>query len=222
MMTAATCGTGALLRSDVAACITHLRAFAIMLVGDRPRADDLVRQTIEQTFTALNRPPAGVDLKIQTFAFLHGLHFGSLRPSIEESAQQDESPPNKKNGFESDELLRIFGRLRDERREASILTIASGLSYQRAAEVCGCRIAVIKSRVSEAWLDISLALQRRRQIRQPHIFRFNTSCNSGASPHRPTQQNALLVLPSASSLWRLEEDDPRIDGQVGCREPQDP
>ena len=92
------------------------------------------------------------------FAVLHGLHYGALRPVTEGSAQQRESPSSKKEGLESDDLLRVFGRLRDERREALILTIASGLSYQQAAEVCGCRIAVVKSRVLEAWLEITRAL----------------------------------------------------------------
>jgi hypothetical protein len=40
-----------------------------------------------------------------------------------------------------------------------ILTIASGLSDQQAAEVCECQIAVIESRVSDAWLEISRALR---------------------------------------------------------------
>lgn len=39
----------ALTRSDVLACIPDLRAFAAMLAGGRRRADDLVRDTIEQT-----------------------------------------------------------------------------------------------------------------------------------------------------------------------------
>jgi RNA polymerase sigma-70 factor (ECF subfamily) len=156
--TMATCGTGALMRSDVLACIAHLRAFAIMLAGDHRRADDLVCDTIEQTFTEVNRLPTGVDLKVQMFAVLHGLHYGALPSSTEGSARQRESPSSKEEGLESDQLLRVFGRLRDERREALILTIASGLSYQQAAEVCGCRIAVIKSRVVEAWLEISRAL----------------------------------------------------------------
>jgi RNA polymerase sigma-70 factor (ECF subfamily) len=158
MTMATTCGTGALIRSDVVACLTYLRAFAIMLVGDRWRADDLVCDTIEQTFTEVNRLPTGVNLKIQMFAVLHGLHFGALRSSTEESAQRRESPSRNKDGPESDELLRIFGGLRDERREVLILTTASGLSYQQAAEVCGCRTAVIKSRVLEAWLELSQAL----------------------------------------------------------------
>ncbi len=95
MTSAAICGTGALIRSDVLACIAHLRAFAIMLAGDRRRADDLVRDTIEQTFNELDRIPTGVNLKVQMFAVLHGLHFGALRSSTEESAQQRESLSSK-------------------------------------------------------------------------------------------------------------------------------
>jgi RNA polymerase sigma-70 factor, ECF subfamily len=158
MTRAAICEPYTPMRSDILACIAHLRAFAIMLAGDRRHADDLVCDTIEQTFTAVNPPPIGVDLKVQMFAVLHGLHYGALRPVTEGSAQQRESPSSKKEGLESDDLLRVFGHLRDERREALILTIASGLSYQQAAEVCGCRIAVVKSRVLEAWLEITRAL----------------------------------------------------------------
>ena len=157
MTSAAFCGPGALMRSDVLACIAHLRAFAIILAGDHRRADDLVCDTIEQTFNEVNRIPTGVDLKVKMFAVLHRLHFGALRSSTEELAQPRESLSSKE-GLESDQLIRIFGRLRDERREALILTIASGLSYQQAAEVCGCRIAVVKSRVLEAWLEITRAL----------------------------------------------------------------
>ena len=56
MTTAATCETGAVTRSDV---IPDLRAFAVLLAGDRQRADDLVRETIVQTFTAVSRPRPG-------------------------------------------------------------------------------------------------------------------------------------------------------------------
>jgi RNA polymerase sigma-70 factor (ECF subfamily) len=158
MTMAATCEPGALMRSDVIACIAHLRAFAIMLAGDRRRADNLVHCTIELIFPAENRPRAEVDLKVQMFMALHRLHYGARRPSTEGAAQQRELPSIKDAGLESDALLRIFGRLRDEQREALILTIASGLSYQQAAEVCGCGTAVIESRVSEAWSEISWAL----------------------------------------------------------------
>jgi RNA polymerase sigma-70 factor (ECF subfamily) len=130
-----------------------------MLTGDRRRADDLVCDTIEQTFTRVNRPHSGIDLKLQMFSTLHRLHFAALRPSAERSGQQQESLSNRQDDHEPEEFLHIFGRLNDERREALILTVASGLSNQQAAGVCGCQIAAIQSRLFEAWREISRALQ---------------------------------------------------------------
>ena len=133
MTTAATCETGAVTRSDVITCIPDLRAFAVLLAGDRQRADDLVRETIVQTFTAVSRPRAGISLKVRMFTALHRLHDGTLRQSIDEAARQPQPPSSKDDGVESDELLRIFRRLRDG----------------------DCQIDTIKSRVLEAMREIS-------------------------------------------------------------------
>ncbi len=142
-----------LTRAEALACIPHLRAFAAMLTGSPRRGDDLVRDTIEQTLAAVNRPRAGNDLNLQMFSVMHRLHYGARRPSAEGPAQQRESPSSDEDGIEPDYLLRI-GRLCDEQREALILTVASGLSYQHAADVCECRTADIENRVSEAWCEI--------------------------------------------------------------------
>jgi RNA polymerase sigma-70 factor, ECF subfamily len=157
MTTAAISKPSALTRSDVTACIPHLRAFAVMLVGDGLRADGLVHDTIEQTFTEVNRPRAGINLKLQMFSTLHRLPYGTPRPSTDWSTQR-EAPSSKEDGFDPDQFLSVFGRLSDEQREALILTVAGGLSYQQAAEVCGCHIPAIESRVSKAWQEISRAL----------------------------------------------------------------
>jgi hypothetical protein len=77
MTTAAICEPGSLTRSDVLACVPHLRAFAAMLAGDHRRADDLVRDTIEQTFTAVNRPHAGIGVALAEPAN-EGLALGRL------------------------------------------------------------------------------------------------------------------------------------------------
>ena len=135
MTTAATCETGDFTRSNVITCIPHLRAFAVHLAGDRRRADDLVRETIVQTFTAVNRPCAGISLEVRMFTALRRLHYGALRQSINGEARQPEPRSSKDDGVESGELLRIFRRLRDEQREALILAVASGLSYEQAAEM---------------------------------------------------------------------------------------
>jgi RNA polymerase sigma-70 factor (ECF subfamily) len=151
MTITATLETSELQRPEIINCVAHLRAFAVMLGGDGQRADDLVHDTILQTFTAADRPIAMVRLKVQMFAGLRKLHYAALRQSTAAAARA----ALKQDGLESDELLRIFGRLRDEQREALILTVAAGLSHEQAAEVCDCHIERIKSRVLEAWREIS-------------------------------------------------------------------
>ena len=83
MTTTATYKTGALARSDVISCISRLRAFAVLLAGDRQRADDLVRETIVQTFTAVKRPHDGISLLVRMFTALRRLHYGALRQSMD-------------------------------------------------------------------------------------------------------------------------------------------
>ena len=184
MTTAATCETGALRRSDVITCIPHLRAFARVLAGDRQRADDLVRETIIQTFTAVNRPRVGISLKIRMFTALRRLHYGALRQSLDDAARQSEPPSSKDDGVESDELLRIFRRLRDEQREALILAVASGLSCEEAAEICDCQIDTIMSRVSEARREIRGCCGRPRWRRS--ISRFSRTRTQASRPPMPS------------------------------------
>ena len=43
-----------------------------------------------------------------------------------------------------------LAQLPDEHREALILVGAAGLSYEEAAEICGCALGTIKSRVNRA------------------------------------------------------------------------
>ena len=81
MTTAATLETSESQRPEIINCVAHLRAFAVMLAGNCQRADDLVRDTILQTFTPADRPIAMIKLKVQMFAGLRKLHYAALRQS---------------------------------------------------------------------------------------------------------------------------------------------
>jgi RNA polymerase sigma-70 factor (ECF subfamily) len=60
------------------------------------------------------------------------------------------SPPQQGEGIHFADLERGLGSLPDEQREALLLVTASGLSYEEAAEVMGCALGTIKSRVGRA------------------------------------------------------------------------
>jgi RNA polymerase sigma-70 factor, ECF subfamily len=178
MTTATTCETSNPMQAGVIACLPHLRAFAMVLVGDRERADKLVRDTIVQSYVGGRRHRPGVSLKVRLFAALRKLHYFAPRQSLDEPTQGPEPPSSKENGPGSGALLRIFRRLSDEQREALILAIASGLSYEEAAEVCDCRIDTIKIRVSDANREMSRLLQERR-LQTGHASK--TIADSGAT-----------------------------------------
>ena len=78
-------------RSEVITCISQLRAFAVLLAGDRQRADDLVRETVVQTFTGVKRPHDGISLQVRMFTALRRLHYGAPDQSIDGAARSRSS-----------------------------------------------------------------------------------------------------------------------------------
>lgn len=58
-------------------------------------------------------------------------------------------------------LEQVIAALPTERREAFVVTQVLGLSYAEAAQVCGCPVGTIRSRVSRAREDLVVALQAR-------------------------------------------------------------
>jgi RNA polymerase sigma-70 factor, ECF subfamily len=51
----------------------------------------------------------------------------------------------------------LFDHLDDPRREAFVLTQVAGFSYDEAAEICGCPVGTIRSRVARARRDLLAA-----------------------------------------------------------------
>ena len=152
-----------------------------------------------QTFTAVKRPHDGISLLVRMFTALRRLHYGALRQSMDVAARQPELPSTKKgDGIGSDELLRIFRRLRDEQREALILAVASGLSYEQAAEISsagqtrlgagyrrpGARYRGCCGRSRQKKVISSVSRFRRQPVRQCHRRRV------GAGGDEKTPQRA--------------------------------
>jgi RNA polymerase sigma-70 factor (ECF subfamily) len=57
------------------------------------------------------------------------------------------------------DFKKALEKLPDEQREAIILVGASGFSYEEAAEICGCALGTIKSRVNRARQRLQELLQ---------------------------------------------------------------
>ncbi len=69
------------------------------------------------------------------------------------------SPTQRRSGFDEGVLLReLVAGLEPDRRDAFVLTQVLGLDYAATAEVCGCPVGTIRSRVARAREDLVRAM----------------------------------------------------------------
>ncbi len=69
------------------------------------------------------------------------------------------SPTQRRPGFDEGVVLReLVAGLEPDRRDAFVLTQMLGLGYAAAAQVCGCPIGTIRSRVARAREDLVRAM----------------------------------------------------------------
>ena len=137
--------------------VPHLRAFARGLCGRADFADDLVQETLLKAWAAQARFEPGTSMRAWTFVILRNVYLSELRRNRfrgEYDETQAErilvAPAGQEGPLHLGDLHRALLTLPPERREALLLVGAGGFSYEEAADICGCAIGTIKSRVGRA------------------------------------------------------------------------
>lgn len=152
-------------RNELLAVLPHLRAFARGLSGRSDFADDLVQEAAIKAWTARDRYQTGTNMRAWTFAILRNHYLSELRRSKRQT-DLDESAVERMLVMEADQegplhlddMEAALQQLAPERREAVLLVGASGFSYEEAAEIAGCPIGTMKSRVARARADLARML----------------------------------------------------------------
>jgi len=144
-------------RADLLSVTPNLRAFALSLVGDPDRADDLVQDTILRALQKQDRFEPGTKLQAWLFTILRNLFYSAYRKRKREVEDGDglftatlTALPEQPGRVEFAELRSALMRLSDEQREAVLLIGAKGMSYEEVAAICGVAVGTIKSRVNRA------------------------------------------------------------------------
>ena len=134
-----------------------LRAFAVSLCGDKERADDLVQETLFKAWNHLDSFKEGTNLKAWLFTILRNTYFSERRKRRREVEDADgtyagrlATHPEQHGHMDMQDFRAVLVRLPYDQREALILVGAAGFSYEEAAEICGCAVGTIKSRVNRA------------------------------------------------------------------------
>ena len=144
-------------KRELVGLIPHLRAFARTLCGDPAAADDLAKDAMMKAWDARTSFQPGTNMKAWTFMILRNQFYSEKRRSWRQSQLDQEAAERTLVAADDpaapialDELRQALSSLPDEQREALILVGAGGFAYEEAAEICGCAVGTVKSRVSRA------------------------------------------------------------------------
>jgi RNA polymerase sigma factor (sigma-70 family) len=169
-------------KEQLAAVIPHLRAFGRSLSGSRDLADDLVQETLLKAWAARKRFQAGTNMRAWTFIILRNLFLSQMRRARFKGEWDDitaakilAAPASQDRHIELGDMQRALMHLPQPQREALILVGAGGFAYEEAADICGCAVGTIKSRVArgrvalEALLTGGTLPSRRQHKTDPNV-----------------------------------------------------
>lgn len=160
--------------SEVIRVIPQLRAYAMALTRSRCEADDLVQDALMRAWSYRAGFNADAKLKPWLFKILRTcLYTDSFKRRLTvqdidgKIAETLVTPAEQEWRVEYSELLSALEGLNRDGREAVLLVLAAGLTYEEAAQVCSCPVGTMKSRVNRARLQLAQVLDpptlRRRR-----------------------------------------------------------
>ena len=140
----------------------------VAFLADRGSADDLTQETYLRAIGALPRFAGRSSartwlLSIARRVVVDQVRRNQARPRTTSQVDLEGvlgAPPHAARFEDVVEARMLLDGLSPERRDALVLTQLLGLSYEEAAEVCGCPLGTIRSRVARARDDLISAARR--------------------------------------------------------------
>jgi RNA polymerase sigma-70 factor (ECF subfamily) len=137
-------------------------------LGDRASADDLTQETYLRAFGSLHRFERRSSVRTWLLVIARRVCADAVRARrrrpVTLVSNEDLAALAGADGAdhvaESTTVADLLDRLDPDRREAFVLTQLLGLSYAEAAEVAGCPVGTIRSRVARARGDLVTSLGR--------------------------------------------------------------
>jgi RNA polymerase sigma-70 factor (ECF subfamily) len=128
---------------------------------DRAHADDLTQDTFARAIGSLHRYRGDAPVKVWLLSITRRVCADSIRSSVRRRnlfARLPRPAAGEPAATGHSDLDALVGELDPDRRAAFVLTQVIGLSYQEAADVCGCPVGTIRSRVARARDDLTSAM----------------------------------------------------------------
>ena len=179
---------------DLLAATPFLRAFARTLCRDHEQAEDLAQEALLKAWQCRDQFQPGTNLRAWLATILRN-RFYSLGRRRKWQADYDQeiiertlvAPDDQQCTVELEDVRRALAMLPDFQREALILVGAGGMSYEEVAQIAGCPLGTIKSRVRRGRDELQ-AILFDGKLSQPE-----RAAGEGADPRSSTPLADLVA-----------------------------
>lgn len=153
-------------RDQLVAVIPALRSFARGLCGRQHMADDLAQDAMTRAWAARGSYTQGTNFRAWIFVILRNQFYSTIRKEARMTSWDPEvaermlvEAPAQQDGIHVNDVARALQKLPAEQREVLLLIGASGASYEEAAEIAGCAIGTIKSRLARGRKALAVLIE---------------------------------------------------------------
>lgn len=155
----------------------HLRGYARSLTRNADAADDLVQDALVRAWASRAQFIPGTNFRAWMFTIMRHRFLDECRRNkgphltIEDVSHHAAlvSGPAQDSAIEFEEMACAYWQMAPNHREILMLVGALGLEYEEAANVIGCAVGTVRSRLSRARTELQNQIERGsgRLPRQP-------------------------------------------------------
>ena len=162
---------------QVIAILPKLRVQALSLTRNRAAAEDLVQDAVCNALAAQNSFIPGTNFSAWMHRILRNRFISDLRKRRETTDIDDvpassfASPATHEDNLALKDLSMALSRLPSDQREALVMVVIQGMSYEELAEATDCAVGTAKSRVFrarrqlEAWMTGDLPTNDKLRVK---------------------------------------------------------
>ncbi|MBX7492394.1 RNA polymerase sigma factor [Qipengyuania sp. 1NDW9] len=133
----------------------RLRRFAVGLAGNHPDGDDLCQMTIERALSNRSKWAEGTRLDSWMYRIMRNIWIDEGRKVTrrretfvaEEAGAGVGGDGAQESAVELSNIDRAMQKLPEDQREAVLLVMVEGYAYKEAAEIVGCPVGTLNSRL---------------------------------------------------------------------------
>lgn len=142
---------------DLVRLLPQMRRFARGLCRDHADGDDLCQATIERALKSAHLWQEGTRLDAWVYKIMRNMWIDETRARSRRNRTFADEAEGENVGMAGDAAIeahaemnnveRAMARLPDEQREAIMLVLVEGFAYKEAAEIIGCPMGTLTSRL---------------------------------------------------------------------------